>query len=67
MLVAEEVVYQGRVLPIALGALAVGNTGRLDDARVASQVVHEADEALIEDGIGSIENFLGGRNDAMRH
>jgi hypothetical protein len=48
VLIAQEVVDEARVLANGLGAFAVGDAGGLDDALVAAQVVHKADEPVVQ-------------------
>ncbi len=67
MLLAQQVVDEGGVLAEALRAGPVGDPGGLDDALVAPQVVHEADEAFVEHGELAIQYRFGGGHEAVRH
>ena len=49
VLVPHEVVDEGLVLPHGLGALPVQDARRRHDALVAPHVIHEPDEALVQD------------------
>ena len=60
--VPEEVADQGAVLGGLLGAVAVGDPGGLDDGGVASHVVDDADEPVMEHGEGTAEDFVQGWN-----
>ena len=59
VLVAHQVVDERAVLADRLRPLAVRHPGGLHDACIASEVVDEAHEALVEDGDGLVEHGVG--------
>ncbi|OQA25953.1 MAG: hypothetical protein BWY59_01561 [Verrucomicrobia bacterium ADurb.Bin345] len=67
VLVPQEVVNQDRVVPKRFRALAVGNASRLDDAAVVAHVVHEPDEAVVEDLDFLVEQFFRFRAECVSH
>jgi hypothetical protein len=48
VLVAQEIVNQPGILPDGFGAFAVRDACGLDEAGVAAHVVHQSDEAVVE-------------------
>ena len=55
------------VLPHRLRALAVAHPRRRHDPLVAAHVVHQPDEALVENGKLLIEEGFGGFDDGAGH
>ena len=60
--VAHQVADQSGILLYPLGAAAIGDPGRLHDGVVISHVVDDADEAVIEDRNGLIQQGLERRH-----
>ena len=56
--VAHEVADQALVIGDGFGAFAVGNAGGLADGGVVAHVVDDADKAVVEDFVGSVEVFF---------
>jgi len=56
--VPHQVADQALVVLDVLGPGAVADAGGLDDGRVVAHVVDDADEAVVEDGMGAVEMGL---------
>ena len=60
MRVPHQIVDEALVVAGAFGSAPVGDAGGLHDGGIVPHIVHDADEAVIEDGEGLIENVLDG-------
>jgi hypothetical protein len=67
VLVSQKIVDEPLVLPERLRSPAIGDARRLHNALVATHVVNQANEALVENGELGIEDFFRFRYQAMTH